>query len=410
MEKEKSNSKFGIGLLVGLTIGLFLAAGLFVGVKVTQVIISRYTGTVNDNVLDAKTLKKMQNIQKMINSQFYKYNDEVTTEKMEDGVFEGMLESLNDPYAEYISPTEMEETLNGYEGISYGIGCYISMGDDNLAVISGLIEGSPAEKADIREGDIIVMVDGESVLGLSLSEVVAMVKGPIDTEVEITFDRDGEEVVKKVTRGELIETVTVDYGTIKDNDNIGYIRIREFDNVTLDQYNEAMDELRDSNIEGLILDLRSNPGGDFETSIEIAREIIPEGLVVYTEDSKGRRKEFSCDGKNELDIPLTVLINEYSASASEVLAGAIKDHNKATLIGTTTFGKGIVQTFMPLGDDSGIKFTTSAYFTPNGTNIHGVGIEPDIELEYDYDLAKETGDDNQVRKAIEVLKQEIGEK
>ena len=194
---------------------------------------------------------------------------------------------------------------------------------------------------------------------------------------------------------------------LEDADNIGYLRIREFDTVTVDQYTEAMAELRGHGMEGMILDLRSNPGGDVNAVVEIARKILPEGLIVYTEDKQGVRKEYTCDGKKELDVPLVVLVNEYSASASEILAGAIQDYHKGTLVGTTTYGKGIVQQIQRLDDGTALKLTISAYYTPAGRNIHGVGIKPDVELEYDYEGNEETGSDNQVERAIEILNDEI---
>ena len=189
--------------------------------------------------------------------------------------------------------------------------------------------------------------------------------------------------------------------------NIAYIQITEFDQVTVDQFSEALAVCKGSGMEGLIIDLRSNPGGSLSAVCEIARKILPKGLIVYTEDKYGEREELTCDGKNEIQVPMVVLINDYSASASEILAGAVKDYNIGTLIGTTTYGKGIVQRINRLDDGTALKLTVSAYYTPSGKNIHGIGIEPDIELEYDYDLAEEQEIDNQVEKAIEVLEGKI---
>ena len=194
----------------------------------------------------------------------------------------------------------------------------------------------------------------------------------------------------------------------RSTDGIGYLRIREFDGVTVDQYTEAMAELKEYGMKGLILDLRSNPGGDLTAVVDIAGKIVPKGLIVYTEDKYGKRVEYTRDDPSEINIPLAVLVNEYSASASEILAGAIQDYNKGTLIGTTTFGKGIVQKIHRLDDGTAVKLTISAYFTPSGRNIHGIGIEPDIELEYDEEASEAAGMDNQVERAIEVLEGKIG--
>ena len=209
-----------------------------------------------------------------------------------------------------------------------------------------------------------------------------------------------------VVRAKLIETTTVDWGMVEDSE-IGYLRIREFDAITVDQYTEAMAELTEHGMKGLILDVRSNLGGDLNAVVEIARKILPAGLIVYTEDKDGNRKEYTCDGTRELQIPLVVLVNSYSASASEILAGAIQDYHKGTLIGTTTYGKGIVQRIHRLEDGTALKLTVSAYFTPSGRNIHGTGIDPDIELEYDYDAYEAEGTDNQVDRAIELLEEKI---
>lgn len=210
-----------------------------------------------------------------------------------------------------------------------------------------------------------------------------------------------------IVRGKLIEAETVQSGMLEDTKQIGYLRITEFDTITVDQFNEAMAELNASGMKALILDLRSNPGGDLTAVVDVARRLLPKGLVVYTEDKNGKRKEYTCDGEHEIQIPMAVLVNEYSASASEILSGAIKDYNKGTVIGTTTYGKGIVQRINRLDDGTAVKLTVSAYFTPLGKNIHGIGIEPDIELEYDYEAYERDGVDNQVEKAIEILEGKI---
>lgn len=227
--------------------------------------------------------------------------------------------------------------------------------------------------------------------------------------VHLTIYREGEPdfLEMDVVRGKLIETETVQSGMLDNTDHIGYLYISRFEGVTVDQFNEAMAELRADNMKGLILDLRSNPGGDLTVVTEIARRLLPEGLIVYTEDKAGKRTEYTCDGAYEIEIPMVVLVNQYSASASEILAGAIKDYNKGTLVGTKTYGKGIVQRISSLEDGTALKLTVSAYFTPSGQNIHGIGIEPDIELAFDYERAEAEGIDNQVEKAIEVLEGKI---
>lgn len=407
LKEIKTNKGFGKGAVLGFIVGLLLVCFIYGCVMIVQ-LVHQYINNEPKNTLDKDTLKKMQNIQKIIDSNFYKYSDEVSADNIEEGIYKGMIDSLGDPYAEYYSVEDMQEVMDDVEGVKYGIGCYVTIDENDMPLIYGVQEDSPAEEAGVLTGDIIISVNGESVVGKSLSQVVELIKGLENTTVDITFNRDGELIELTVTRGAVIENTTVNYGLLIDNEDIGYIQIKEFEDVTVHQYQEAIENLNKENIKGLILDLRNNPGGNLNAVVDIAREILPEGLIVYTENNKGIRKEYSCDGEKELDLPLVVLVNKYSASASEILSGAIQDCNKGTIIGTTTYGKGIVQSLLQVGDGSLVKITTSAYFTPSGRYIQGVGIEPDIILEYDKELAEE-GIDNQVDKAREILEGKIGE-
>ena len=413
-EKKKARKSFLSGLIFGITVTLLLFTGLYVGKMAYQLLLVKRAATGSaeggtaESVLSTDTLQKMKTIEDVINSYYY-YEDEVTAEELQNGVYRGMMESLGDPYSEYYTKEELEEVSNSTQGISYGIGAYISLNRQmNMAMINGVMEGAPAQEAGLREGDIIYEVDGESTQGLSLNAVVSKVKGREGTTVHLKIYRESEKdyLEMDVVRAKLIETTTVDWGMVEDSE-IGYLRIREFDAITVDQYTEAMAELTEHGMKGLILDVRSNLGGDLNAVVEIARKILPAGLIVYTEDKDGNRKEYTCDGTRELQIPLVVLVNSYSASASEILAGAIQDYHKGTLIGTTTYGKGIVQRIHRLEDGTALKLTVSAYFTPSGRNIHGTGIDPDIELEYDYDAYEAEGTDNQVDRAIELLKEKI---
>ncbi len=415
-KKKKSDKKIGIffgGMACGMVL-CFLLFGIVIIAKNVFFLLEiqkaqeTTTQSTYESVVNAGTLQKMQTVEEVIRE--YYYGEEISDEELQEGIYRGMVASLDDPYSEYYSKEELEEAVSSNQGISYGIGAYVSINQTMMMPqISGVMEESPAKAAGLREGDIIYKVNGEDTQGYSLTKVVSMIKGKEDTEVTLTIYREGEPDFLEVTavRGKLIETETVTSGMLEDTNGIGYLQIKEFDAVTVDQFNEAMAELRAEEMTGLIIDLRSNPGGDLAAVVDVARRILPEGLIVYTEDKTGYRKEYTCDGEYELDIPLVVLINEYSASASEILAGAVKDYNIGTLIGTTTYGKGIVQRINRLDDGTALKLTVSAYYTPSGKNIHGIGIEPDIELEYDYDLAEEEGIDNQVEKAIEVLEGKI---
>lgn len=410
-ELKKNSGGFGKGMLLGILLCVFVA-GVFCAISLAWKMLGIQAISVQKagetSIVNSETLQKMQTLEDVIDT--YYYGEEITDEELQDGVYKGIVAALEDPYSEYYTKEELEEALNSNQGISFGIGAYISMNQQmQLAMISGVMEDSPAQGAGLREGDIIYEVDGESTQGLSLTQVVSRVKGPEGTTVHLTIYREGEPDYLEVdiVRAKMIEAETVEYGMLEETEDIGYLRITEFDEVTVDQYTEAMAELNGHGMKGLILDLRSNPGGDLDAVVEISRKILPEGLILYTEDKEGNRKEYTCDGSRELQIPLVVLVNGYSASASEILAGAIQDYNKGTLVGTTTYGKGIVQRIHSLDDGTAIKLTVSAYFTPAGRNIHGIGIEPDIELEYDYEAYEADGSDNQVDKAIEILEGKI---
>ena len=412
-DKKLVRKSFLNGMLFGaLTVSLILVCAYVAGKMAFDLFAVRKTGAQaaqDGSVVSTETIQKMRTIEEMVDA--YYYGDEVTAGELQDGVYKGMVKALGDPYSEYFSKEELEDVVNNNQGISYGIGAMISINTNlNTAMISGVLEESPAMEAGLKEGDIIYKVGDEFTQGMSLSKVVSLVKGREGTIVNLTIYRAGEPdyLEMEIVRAKQIETTTVDSGMIEGHDEIGYLRIREFEGVTPDQFTEAMAVLKENGMRGLVLDLRSNPGGDLTAVVDVARQILPAGLIVYTEDKAGNRKEYTCDGTHELQMPLVVLTNEYSASASEILAGAIKDYNKGTLIGTTTFGKGIVQRINRLKDGTAIKLTVSAYFTPSGKNIHGIGIKPDIVLEYDDEAYEADGTDNQVMKAIEVLEGKIG--
>ena len=401
-----------LGMLIGVILTTMVVGGAFVGTRIVNLSKNSNTkqtsaGTESaDGVINDESIKKLEAIEEVINEYYYQ-DEDIDADKMIEGMYAGMVDSLGDPYSVYYTAEEWQSLMEETEGIYYGIGAYLSLDSaTGLAKISGVIAGTPAEEAGLRENDIIYKVDGENIQGLELSEIVSRVKGEEGTVVHLTIIREGETdyLEMDVTRRQ-IESPTVNY-EMYDN-GIGYIQIREFDDVTTDQFTEALAVIKGSDAEGLILDLRGNPGGSLPVVVDIARMILPEGMIVYTEDKYGERDEYTCDGKNELNIPLVVLVNGNSASASEILAGAIKDYGKGTLIGTTTFGKGIVQRVLPLTDGTALKLTISAYYTPKGNNIHGIGIEPDIECEFDADAYYDDGVDNQLNRAIEEMEKMI---
>ena len=358
-----------------------------------------------DTAINSDLISKLKALEDTIDK--YYYLDEVTDEEMQTGIYRGMMNSLGDPYSEYYSAEELTELMEQTEGVYYGIGAYIELDTETgFPKINGVIAGAPAEEADLRANDIIYEVDGESTYGLSLTEVVSLIKGPENTDVVLTIVREGEADYMDVTVGRRqVETPTVTLEMLEDG--MAYIQVTEFDEVSIDQFADALATAKGSGMKGMILDLRANPGGSLNAVVEMARMILPEGMIVYTEDKNGKRIEYTCDGKRQLDKPLVVLIDSNSASASEIMAGAIKDHGIGTLVGTTTFGKGIVQQIIPFRDGSAVKITISAYYTPDGNNIHGIGIAPDVEVPFDGEAyyGSEDHPDNQLEKAKEVLRE-----
>lgn len=406
------NNKGGVfllGLLVGVIITALVGSCAYVGTRLYHLADGRLAktasadGSSGADLVNDDTLEKLEALEEVIDKYYYK-DEDIDVEEMTEGMYSGLVDSLGDPYSVYYTAEEWHDLMADTEGIYYGIGAYLQLDTaTGLARINGVIADTPAEEAGLRENDIIYQVDGEMIQGLELSEIVSRVKGEEGTTVHLTVVREGEtDYLEFDVERRRIESPTVNY-EMYDN-GVGYIQITEFDEVTTDQFTEALAVIKGSGAKGLILDLRSNPGGSLPVVVDIARSILPKGLIVYTEDKYGKREEYTCDGKNELDIPMVVLINGNSASASEILAGAIKDYNKGTLIGTTTFGKGIVQRVLPLTDGTALKLTISSYYTPKGNNIHGIGIDPDIECEFDSEAYYERDVDNQ----LECAKQEIG--
>lgn len=401
-----------LGMLLGVILTVLVGGCTFAGLKIADLARDSSAKQANadadgaQSVINEDSVKKLEAIEEVIDQYYYK-DEDIDTDAMIEGMYAGVVDSLGDPYSVYYTAEEWQSLMEETEGIYYGIGAYLSIDPaTGLAKISGVIADTPAEEAGLRENDIIYKVDDENIQGLELSEVVSRVKGEEGTIVHLTIVREGETDYLEidVTRRQ-IESPTVSYEMY--DDGIGYIQIREFDDVTTDQFTEALAVIKGSEAKGIILDLRGNPGGSLPVVVDIARMILPEGRIVYTENKYGEREEYTCDGKHELDIPLVVLVNGNSASASEILAGAIKDYGKGTLIGTTTFGKGIVQRVLPLTDGTALKLTISDYYTPNGNNIHGIGIEPDIECEFDADAYYEDDVDNQLERAIEEMEKMI---
>ncbi len=407
----KERGGFVSGLLTGVLVSLLAVCCVYSGLRFYQIYQERaeenaaQAENAAENLVNDMTMSKLQVIEETISK--YYYQEDVDGQALVDGMYSGVIDALGDPYSTYYTEADLTALMEQTEGIYYGIGAYVGMDTQTgLAHISGVIEDTPAQAAGLRDGDVIYMVDDKPMQGLELSEVVGHIKGVEGTLVHLTIYREGEkDYLEFDVERKKIESPTVTHEMY--DGGIGYIQITEFDDVTVDQFTEALAVLRGQGMKGLILDLRANPGGNLSAVVEIAQQLLPKGLIVYTEDRDGNRTEYSCDGMKCFDRPLVVLVNGYSASASEILAGAIKDYGIGKLIGTTTFGKGIVQRVISLSDGTALKLTVSSYFTPNGNNIHGIGIEPDEVYEFDGERYYDDGYDNQLEHAKEVIAEEI---
>lgn len=330
------------------------------------------------------------------------YFEEVDDEKAKDSIYKAYLSSYGDKYTVYYTADEYKKLTETTNGTFSGIGAVCQISSEGGILLVDVYESGAGYKAGLRSGDRIIQVDGTDVTDMDLSSAVALVKGEKGTQVGLKIVRDGATSDYTVVRDE-IEVQTVNYAITEDN--IGYISVSQFENVTAKQFKAAIEDLKSEGAKGIIIDIRNNPGGLLTTVISMLKDILPNGLIVYTEDKDGNRKEYSDNDNEELDMPLAVLVNGNSASASEIFAGAIQDYGKGVIVGTQTFGKGIVQTVKPLTDGSAIKFTIAKYFTPKGQDIHGKGVTPDVVVEYD----KDADEDIQISAALESVRAQINQ-
>ena len=353
---------------------------------------------------EAQVVLKLNQMSSLIGAH---YLDEVQTEDLLEGAYAGFANAVGDKYTRYYTREEYEAYLQDASGTFAGIGVTIQWNEEAqmLEIISVQEEG-PAERAGMHVGDLVYSVDDEVMKGTAMDLVTSKIRGKAGTEVRIGVLRDGsaDPIVLTITR-ELIEEKTVN--SIMLDGGIAYIEVSGFNEVTAKQFKETVESLKEQKMRGLILDLRGNPGGRLNSVVDVADQILPEGLITYTLTKDGQREEYTSDGETVLDIPMVVLIDENTASAAEILSGAIKDHERGVLVGTQTFGKGIVQTTYTLSDGSGIKVTMARYYTPNGDFIHGVGIEPDRKVELPEEKLLEevrgTQDDTQYTAALQEM-------
>lgn len=357
----------------------------------------------NRNIVSSEAEQKLSGLRQIIDET---YLGEVEDDKLTEGLYKGYMEALGDPYSEYYNEEETKELTESISGEFSGVGALLSQNrDTGLITITKVYEDSPAMEAGLRDGDILYKVDGKDISGQALDDVVSCIRGEKGTKVEFTVIRgiEAEEVTVTAVR-DIVEEQTIAYEMREAK--IGYLAIAAFDTVTAKQYEEALRDLINQGMEGLVIDIRNNPGGDLDAVCQMLDLILPEGLIVYTEDKDGKKKEYKSDKEDILDIPMAVLVNGNSASASEIFAGAIQDYGEGVIVGTQTYGKGVVQSIFMLKDGSSVKLTVSEYFTPKGKTINGKGITPDVKVEYKYDEKNPTAD-NQLEKALEVLEKEM---
>ncbi|RGO04363.1 MULTISPECIES: S41 family peptidase [Megamonas] len=328
-----------------------------------------------------------------------KYVNDTDDVKLIDGAIDGMVKSLNDPHSNYLSPKMYKTLMEQTEGSFAGIGVVMGMDNEQKIHIVGIMENSPGQKAGLQEGDEILAVDGVPVTQMAFDEVATHVRGQAGTDVVLTIMRDNANQDITITRDN-IKLKTVGHKML--DNNIGYIQIVSFSEDTANEFNEAYNDLKNQGMKALVLDLRNNPGGLLTTCVEIAKKLVPKGEIVSIVDKQGNKETYS-SSLEAPEYPLVVLINKNSASASEILSGAIQDTKAGTIIGNTSYGKGSVQTILPMFEDDAVKLTIAKYYTPSGRSIDGTGITPDIEINLDENATSDT----QLDKALEILKAQL---
>ncbi|MCI8518368.1 MAG: S41 family peptidase [Hungatella sp.] len=439
----ESKNKFWKGVLVGALVMAF-AGLMIVGVSAGIFLIGKTVMDQPDQIVQEsdpqppgegeleldRITEKMNYIQEIV-KEYYLFDEDV--ELVEDGIYMGLMYGLNDPYSVYYNEEDYQSLMEDTSGEYCGIGAMVSQNrTTGISTVVKVFETAPAFEAGMLPGDIIYKVDDEDVAGMELDLLVTnYIRGEEGSRVKVTVLRgDANEEVDLDIERRKVEVPTVEHEMMADN--IGYIYVMQFDGVTGPQFQAAVDDLEKQGMEKLIIDLRDNPGGLLDAVVEMLAYVLPEdkmdGMLVYTADKDGKGDRFFCDdGKiqyesdygqqasgfpkkdgHEIDVPMAVLVNGNSASASEVFTGAIMDYEVGIVVGTQTFGKGIVQSLLPLGDGTAIKLTTAHYYTPSGFDLHGVGLKPDIEVELDEELRTkavvEKDEDNQIQAAIEALK------
>ena len=387
------HKEYTAGVLTGVLV-VTLAVG---GVKFVQQ--RQYNGVLSDT----SHVQKIEYLEKLIDQE---YLGEMDNDEMAEGVYAGLVYGLGDVYSRYYTADEYAQETASTDGAYAGIGVSIQKNKNGGVQIAECYEGGPGAEAGLQTGDVITAINDTDVTDMELSDVVSIIRENKDKTIVLTVLRENEDSSREIS----VDVTDVELPSVSGemlDESTGYIQITQFTGVTPQQYKDTFAELKDKGMERLVIDLRDNPGGLLTSVCDILREILPEGLIVYTEDKYGNREEETCDGKNKLDMPLAVLVNENSASASEIFAGAVQDHGVGTIVGTTTYGKGVVQELRQLSDGSAVKLTVSNYYTPNGNSINKVGIKPDVEVRLESVLLNKDEitheEDNQLQKALNVI-------
>lgn len=376
--------------------GLAVMGVIWAGVSGVQSYQNQSTGRLGERY--GAIEEKLDKIDKIINYNYLNQAD-IDPDKLEQGIYAGYVAGLEEDYTTYYTPEEFASVMESSSGKYSGIGAYVSQNmSTGIITIVKPFEGAPAAEAGILKDDILYAVEGEEVTGEDLNMVVAKLKGEEGTTVHLTIYRASEDsYIDLEVKRAVVNVPTVSYKML--DNQMGYIQITEFEQVTAEQFAAAVDDLEGQGMKSLIFDLRDNGGGLLDSVCDILDTVLPQELLVYTEDKDGHREEEWAKDDDRIDVPMAVLVNGNTASASEIFTGALKDYDEAEIIGTTTFGKGIVQSIIPMSDGSAVKLTSAKYYTPSGVCIHGTGIEPDQVVEYD----REAEEDNQLQAAVDYL-------
>lgn len=397
---------------------------LILTVIITAIVSCTLTIAVKDGLFLLRSFKdkdaafslKLQNVDDMLDK-FYLYDYNSNKDEMRENAIKAYVEGLNEPYTHYYTSEEFSSYMNNIQDGYVGIGIVVGVNENNLIEVISPVEDSPAYEAGVASGDILKSVDGVEYTGDKMTDAINVIKGGKEgTTVDLMLIRNNEEIKITVERRD-ISSDSVKVKMLEDN--IGYMRISGFnmestngEHSTYSEFKDKLSELKSNGMQKLIIDLRDNPGGVLTEVCEIADDLLPEGVITYIEDKNGKRKYYNSDANSEVEgIPIVVLINEGSASASEVLTGALKDYGRAVIVGNKSYGKGIVQNIYPFTDGSGISLTSAKYYTPNGICIHEKGIEPDVQVDLDeeykdlYASMLEFEQDAQLQKALEIIRE-----